>query len=144
MSSDLFVIVRTLGEAPELLAAYSDRATAENAAHELGAGHHVSPVRHAPSDTGHVAHVWECRATVTDDRYAVEEPARLAGASRIVLDTSDMPAENVYVDEQAANLEAAVHGHRVHYVRAYAARADRARELAEGKARSLADTQPNV
>lgn len=135
---DLYVVVRTLGDEPELLAASTDQGTAAQWATDLGEGHHVAPVSTVAA-TARVVHVWECRATVTNGGYEVHVPARLSGASRIVADAADVPGERVVVDDEARDLEAAVHGRRRTYVRAYAASAQRAQELAHGRARELAD-----
>lgn len=140
-ATQLFVVVRTLGAEPELLAAFDNNITARAMAAALGEGHQVAPVRLLGSDGMFVAHVWECKAEVTTERYIVGEPARLRGASRIVADTDDMPGERVHVDEAAGELEAQVHGQTVTYIRAYAPSAKRAKELAEGKAQELREPE---
>ncbi|PXY17359.1 hypothetical protein [Prauserella flavalba] len=138
--TELSVIVRTVGEVPELVAAFPERFDAEVVVSELGPGHFVAPVRVVPPGETFVAHVWLCRATVhVGQRYELSQPERLAGASRLVLNTEDMPGERVHVDEHAADLEAAVHGREWRYVNAYAASAERAQQLASEKARELLD-----
>ncbi|PXY21140.1 hypothetical protein [Prauserella muralis] len=140
--NELFVIVRRAPhtDTVELLAAFPDQGTAGAAADELGPGHSVLPVRMAPAGPVLVVHVWHCQVVVTVGQgWELREPARLGGASRIVLDADDWPKERVHVDEQAGDLEAAVHGQQVRYVNAYAPSAARARELAESEARRIAE-----
>jgi hypothetical protein len=139
VESTLYVVVRNIMSTPEVLGAWPDREHAAKIAADLGEGHWVEDVRLAEPGEGFVAHVWRCRAAVRDGQVIVPAAEVLPGASRVVFDSDDMPAERVHVDDQAATLEASVHGHTVHYVDGYAATPERARELAEAKARELAD-----
>ncbi|WP_132110995.1 hypothetical protein [Actinocrispum wychmicini] len=108
---------------------------------ELGDGHHAEPVLVlGPDDGCTVVHTWTCRAVVVDGRVdRVEQPVRLAGASRLLLPGDESPADRVVVDEEAAALEASVLGVSVRYVSAYSVTGDGARALAERRARELAD-----
>ncbi|QFU87860.1 hypothetical protein [Amycolatopsis sp. YIM 10] len=138
MTDELWVIVRTGGTAPELVGAWSDPGEAAKLAEALGPGHALAPVTEVKPGTAFVAHVWRCRATVTPGAgFDLDEPQKLAGASRIVIDTADMPAERVHVDEEAAELNRAVHGENRQHLEAFAATAERAAELAAEKAREL-------
>lgn len=135
--ADLHVIVRTVTDTPELVGAFTSGEQAGATAEQLGPGHHVAAVPVVPAGA-YVAHVWLCQASVlVGTRWETREPAKLAGASRIVIRADDAPAETVHVDEQAGELEEAVHGQRWRYVNAYAPTPERARQLAEDTARRL-------
>lgn len=139
MTDQVFIVLRTLGDVPEPVGAWFDHAEAARIARDLGAGHFVAPVPMVPPGVGLVAQVFRCRAVVRDGEVSVpEDPAPLLGAARLVLGSADMPGERVVVDEQAAALEAAVHGRPVFFVEAFAVTGDRARELAVGRAEALA------
>ncbi|ONI73093.1 hypothetical protein ALI144C_44905 [Actinosynnema sp. ALI-1.44] len=124
----------------EVVVVMAGRSEAARVAAELGPGHHVQPARVAHfGATWRVVHTYECAAVVVGGRIdRVDAPSRLPGASRLLLGGEKPPGDRVQVDEQAAALEAAVHGRDVHYVRAYSEDATRARALAERAAADLA------
>ncbi|SFQ53872.1 hypothetical protein SAMN05421810_10917 [Amycolatopsis arida] len=136
-ASELFVIVRTSADPPELLGAWAEREPAERLAGELGPGHRVEPVPVVPTETGFVARAWTCRALLANGQVQqVDEPEPVNGAPHLVLDTRDMPAERVRVDDASA-VDVAVHGHTALRVTAYAASAARARQLVTTEVRRL-------
>lgn len=139
----VWALLRQTSEGPaEPLAVFFDRAAATAAAAELGAGHYLAPCPLLPA--GHpvtIAHTWACRVTVVDQSISqVDEPTRLAGASRLLLDGDDV-VERAHIDEQAAELESIVHDRRVWFVTGYAATAERARQLAIERAGEITDNR---
>jgi hypothetical protein len=128
-------------DAGEILAVIAARDLALRLTAELGDGHHAEPVRVLePGGVCAVMHTWMCRAVVVDSQVdRVEQPVRLAGASQLLLDGDDLPADRVVVDDEAAALDASVLGASVRYVSAYSVTGDRARVLAERRAQELAE-----
>ncbi|MGH3858226.1 hypothetical protein [Actinokineospora sp.] len=141
MNTQLWIVVRQVPDTPaELLAAFADRIMAVAAAAELGKGHFAAPCPTA--DIWSVVHTWSCRAEVSGGTVTELPPHQLLGASRLVLPGETAPSvESVIVDQDAAELESAVHGRTVAYVTAHAASAQRAAELAHERAWELAAEQ---
>lgn len=134
--------------AVEHLAATTDKAEAHAVADALGEGHTAELTR-PPAELGlpmlspggghRVVAWWRCQAVVRAGVAEVGEPARLAGAARLLLPGEVLEAEErVRDDAQAAELERAVYGAEVYSGEALALSARRARDLAEQWARRVA------
>lgn len=127
----------------EDLVAMTDELEAHSVADALGEGHHVrgSLPLLAPGDGHRVVAWWLCTAVAAPGTVVeVAEPVRLAGAEQLLL-PGEKPAyvERVLLDEEAAALAEAVRGEQLRYVQAYAQTATRASELAQERARELAE-----
>lgn len=125
-------------EPAETLVVILDERTAHALATELGPGHHVDVVTVLPGSAVRVAHTWQCYARVMNGQVELDEPARLAGASRLILPGDDpAPPARAVVDAEASALEAAVQGVQVHYVIGQGPSAEQARNVARLTAEAL-------
>lgn len=127
-------------EAPQPVAAAADGHLAHQTVRDLGPEHtilHTVPLLTA--EGGHtIVTWWRCAATVTATTTTIAEPARMPGASHLLLPGQQLPCtERVIVDDVASQLERAVSGTHVHYIQAYATSPRRARDLAAHRAREL-------
>jgi hypothetical protein len=132
-------------EPAETLAVIRHERTAYTLAADLGPGHHVDVVAVLSGAAVQVAHTWQCRATVTGDQVELDEPAQLAGASRLILPGDDpAPSARAVVDAEASALEAAVQGVQVHYVIGQGPSAEQARNVARVRAEALAAGETGI